>query len=99
MTESNQDGGYNKERDPLPRDSSAITPTSKSNEPGSAIGQILGKTGGDTYGGLVGPTHDEDDQDEDDKDDEDREDLEPKQRFPGPDEEPESEQRASDTLV
>jgi hypothetical protein len=93
MTESNQDGGYDDERDPRPRDSSAITPTSKSNEPGSAMGQILGKTGGDTYGGLVGPN---DDQDEDDTDDEDEprdeDDLEPKQRFPGPDEEPGNEQ-------
>ena len=89
-------------KSPKPRDSSAITPTSKSNEPGSAIGQVLGKTGGDTYRGLVAQIDEDelpgrqpddpsdDDTPGDDKRDDDKplSDLEPKLRFPGPDEEP-----------
>jgi hypothetical protein len=40
----------------------AIDPESQSNEPGSTISQIPGKTGGDTYGGLIeeGPEDPED---------------------------------------
>lgn len=52
--------------DPKP-DRSATDPESQNNEPGSAVGQIPGKTGGDTYGGLIGNPADQPDDDSEDR--------------------------------